>query len=140
MPLILNPGTPVLRRRDFLYPIAFVDGDGNRLDAANKYVMPYAKDRFPPTNATCSVSLYQEPNYLPNALNRCDIAPWMPLKYNTDGSLDIYIQANSPGADKEARWLPAPASGEFNIVIRNYWRIEAALDGSCVNPPIKKLA
>jgi len=83
-----------------------VDSDGNQLNAANKYVMHYDKDQFPPTNATCSVSLYQGPNYVPNPLNRYDIAPWMPLRYNSDDSLDIYIQKDSPGKDKEANWLP----------------------------------
>jgi len=63
----------------------------------------------------------------------------MPLKYNPDGSLDIFIQAASPGPDKEANWLPAPATGEFNIVIRNYWPKEAALNGTYKNPPIKRV-
>jgi hypothetical protein len=127
------------QQEDTIYPIAFVDGDGKRLDAANKYVMHYEKDSFTPTHATWSVSLYQGPNYVPNALNRYDIAPWMPLAYNADGSLDIYIQATSPGKDKEANWLPAPASGEFNIVIRNYWPKEAALNGTYKNPPIRRV-
>ncbi len=63
----------------------------------------------------------------------------MPLNYNPDGSLDIYIQAESPGKEKEANWLPAPAQGEFNIVIRNYWPKQQALNGTYVNPPIRKL-
>jgi hypothetical protein len=126
-------------QEDTIYPIAFVDGDGNRLDSANKYVLHYDKGQFPPTNATWSVSLYQGPNYMPNALNRYDIAPWMPLSYGPDGSLDIYIRATSPGKDKEANWLPTPASGEFNIVIRNYWPKQEALDGTYKNPPIKKI-
>jgi len=63
----------------------------------------------------------------------------MPLAYNSDGSLDIYIQAESPGNDKEANWLLAPAKGEFNIVIRNYWPKEEALNGSCKNPPMQKV-
>jgi hypothetical protein len=63
--------------------------------------MHYEKAGFTPTNATWSVSLYQGPNYVPNVLNRYDIAPWMPLKFNPDGSLDIYIQATSPAKDKK---------------------------------------
>jgi hypothetical protein len=127
-------------QEDTNYPIAFVDGDGNRLDSANKYVMHYDKGQFTPTNGTWSVSLYQGPNYVPNPLNRYDIAPWMSLSYGPDGSLDIYIQASSPGKDKEANWRPTPASGEFNIVIRNYWPKQEALDGTYKNPPIKKVS
>jgi hypothetical protein len=73
-------------QEDTIYPIAFVDGDGNRLDAANKYLMHYDKGGFPPTNATWSVSPYPGSNYVPNAPDRYDIAPWMPLDYNPDGS------------------------------------------------------
>jgi hypothetical protein len=127
-------------QEDTIYPIAFVDGDGKRLDSANKYVLRFDKGRLPPTNATWSVSLYQGPNYVPNDLDRYDIAPWMPLDYGAGGSLDIYIQAASPGKDKEANWLPTPASGEFNIVIRNYWPKQEALDGTYKNPPIKKIS
>lgn len=126
-------------QEDTIYPITFVDNTGNRLDGANKYVLHFDKGQLPPTNATWSVSLYQGPNYVPNAINRYDIAPWMPLNYGADGSLDIYIQSASPGKDKEANWLPTPAAGEFNIVIRNYWPKNEALDGTYKAPPITRL-
>ena len=127
-------------QEDTIYPIAFVDGNGKRLDSASEYVLHFDKNQFPPTNATWSVSLYQGPNYVSNDLDRYDIAPWMLLNHGPDGSLDIYIQASSPGKDKEANWLPAPASGEFNVVIRNYWPKQEALDGTYKNPPIKRVS
>jgi hypothetical protein len=84
-------------------------------------------------------SLYQGPNYVSNEINRYDIAPWMPIKFKPDGSLDIYIQTKSPGSDKESNWLPVPPNGDLNIVIRNYWPKEVALNGKYLNPPIKKV-
>jgi hypothetical protein len=77
-----------------------VDGDGEMLDSANKYVMRFEKDQLPPTDATWSVSQYKGNFYERNVLDRYVIAPWMPLKFNADGSLDTYLQATSPGKDR----------------------------------------
>jgi hypothetical protein len=76
--------------------------------------------------------------YVPNAINRYNIAAWMPTMRSADGSLDLYIQATSPGADKEANWLPAPASGPFNLTVRDYWPKETMIDGTYRLPPVKK--
>jgi hypothetical protein len=62
----------------------------------------------------------------------------MPLKFNADGSLDVYLQAESPGPGKEANWLPTPP-GVLNVTIRNYWPKAPAIDGTYKNPPIKKI-
>jgi hypothetical protein len=126
------------RQEDTVYPTAYVDGEGKPLDSSNKYVLHFDKGQLPPTNATWSVSQYKGNFYERNVLNRYAIAPWMPLKFNADGSLDIYLQADSPGPDKEPNWLPAPP-GAFNITVRNYWPKEAALDGSYKVPPIKRV-
>ncbi len=82
---------------------------------------------------------YPQGFYVPNAINRFHLAAWMLLKYNPDGPLEIYIQASSPGGDKESNWLPAPKSGPFSLTVRDYWPTEAVLDGTYKLPPVKKV-
>jgi hypothetical protein len=92
---------------------------------------------MPPANAFWSVTMYDAQSFLvANPINRYNIAAWMPLKYNPDGSLDIYIQRDSPGKEKEANWLPA-AKGDFNVTMRIYWPKESVLDGSWKPPAIQ---
>ena len=124
---------------DIAYPTAFDDGENKPLDAANRYVLHFDKGQTPPANVSWSISMYDPQGYyVPNKIDRYNLAAWMPLKDNPDGSLDIVIQSASPGADKEANWLPAPASGPFNLVIRVFWPKEAMLDGSYKVPPVRK--
>ena len=60
------------------------------------------------------------------------------LKKNPDGSITLYIQNASPGAEKEPNWLPAPA-GPIYMVMRLYWPKEAALSGSWKPPPVHRV-
>ena len=60
----------------------------------------------------------------------------VPLKHNADGSLDLYIQSESPGKDKEGNWLPAP-EGSFYAVLRMYGPEKQILDGSWKSPPVE---
>jgi hypothetical protein len=125
---------------DVVYPSAFIDGDGAILDGGKKYVLHFEKDGVPPSNSgVWSVSVYRENFYVRNTLNRYGVLSTMPLKYNPDGSLDVYIQAQSPGADKEANWLPCPPSGMINLTIRAYQPKKPLLDGSYKLPPIKRV-
>jgi len=125
---------------DVSYPVAFNDSDDDPFDGTGRYVLHFAKDQIPPTDVIWSVSMYDPDGfYVPNALNRYNLSAWMPLKYNEDGSLDIYIQADSPGADKESNWLPAPASGTFNLVTRIFWPDESVLDHTWQMPGVKKV-
>lgn len=125
---------------DAIYPTAFVDADNNPLNGKNRYRINFAPHQLPPVNAFWSVTLYNSESFLVNnSLNRYSLNDRDPLVFNTDGSLDIYIQHESPGMDKEPNWLPAPED-EFNITMRLYWPKEAVLEGIWQPPAIEKVA
>jgi hypothetical protein len=124
---------------DAIYPINLGDESGNPLDGANKYTLNFDKGNTPPVNAFWSVTLYDSEGFqVPNVLNRFAVSSWMPLKYNPDGSLDLYFQNESPGADKEANWLPAPKTA-FNLLLRMYAPKSEVLNGKWGPPPVTRV-
>ena len=125
---------------DAIYPTAFLDSEGKPLDGAGKYVLHFDKGRTPPSGAFWSVTMYDHQGFqVPNPINRFAIGDRDKLKFNEDGSLDIYIQNESPGADKESNWLPAPKSGAIGPTMRIYAPKREALDGTWVPPPFKRV-
>ena len=123
---------------DAVYPFNQVDDTGKPLDGANKYTLHFDKGERPPAQAFWSVTLYDNDGFqVPNPLNRFNLSSWMPFKPNADGSLDLYIQRDSPGADKEANWLPAP-KGPFNLTMRLYVPTADVLTGKWSPPPVRR--
>jgi hypothetical protein len=124
---------------DAVYPSCSFDSAGNPLNGANKYVMHFEKGQTPPVDGFWSLTMYnQQGFFIENPLNRYAIGNRFPLKFNKDGSLDLYFQNVSPGKDKESNWLPAPA-GQFNLMLRMYWPKQAMLNGSWTPPPVIKV-
>jgi hypothetical protein len=124
---------------DAIYPLNLADEIGKPLDGANQYTIHFDKGNAPPVRAFWSVTLYDADGFqVANVLNRFAVSSWMPFKYNADGSLDLYLQSDSPGKDKEANWLPAP-KGPFNLTMRLYSPQADALTGRWNPPPVKKV-
>jgi hypothetical protein len=59
------------------------------------------------------------------------------VKYNRDGSLDIYVQSTPP-AGHRSNWLPSPSSGQFEMTLRMYGPRASALRGTYRYPDIKQ--
>ena len=79
--------------------------------------------------------------FVPNPLNCYTLSSRFDFKKNEDDSVDFYIRKDSPGADKEANWLPAPA-GKFILMLHLYWPKEtppSIIDGSWKIPPVRKV-
>ena len=141
--LVTAIGLGANRPQDAIYPTSLKDDDGKAYDGANKYVMHFAKGHLPPVSGFWSLTMYDS-NYffVANPINRYSVSARQNLKLNRDGSVDLYIQKDSPGADKEANWLPAP-SGKFILMLRMYWPSEKSpsiINGSWEPPPVKKVS
>ncbi|MFG3597990.1 DUF1254 domain-containing protein [Bradyrhizobium sp. RDI18] len=127
---------------DAVYPTTFVDEDNRPLTGANRYILHFDKGRLPPADAFWSLTLYDKDGFqVPNPFNRFAVGDHFAdnkLKSNADGSLDIYVQNESPGADKESNWLPSP-KGEFNLSIRMYSPKREVLNQEWAPPPVRRL-
>jgi hypothetical protein len=123
--------------------ISLKDTNGNDYTGADrKYVLHFDKGQFPPVNVTgfWSLTMYGEDNFLAaNPLNRYTLSQRDNFVTNPDGSVDLYLQADSPGTAKEANWLPAPRA-KCGVLRRLYWPTDTApsiIDGTWKPPAIK---
>lgn len=124
---------------DAIYPLAFADGDGEPLNGDHDYVLHFDKQELPPVNAFWSVTLYDHDGFqVANPLNRCALGDRDPLRYNADGSLDLLIQHQSPGPEREANWLPAPR-GPLALLMRLYEPRAEVLDGRWEPPGVRRV-
>ena len=140
--LVTAIGLGANRPQDAVYPTSMKDGEGKQYNGANKYVMHFSEGQLPPAEGFWSLTMYDASYFfVNNPLNRYSISARQKLKSNPDGSTDLYIQKDSPGADKESNWLPAPP-GDFILMLRMYWPDESdpsIIDGSWKIPPVKKV-
>jgi len=123
-----------------IYPLNTHDRNGKPPMGGKKYVMHFTRKDLPPVEAFWSITMYDEEGFqVANPLNRFALGDRDDLKFNPDGSLDIYIQHASPGKDKEANWLPSPASGKLGITMRLYAPKQRVLDGQWKPPYIEEV-
>lgn len=138
--LITAIGLGANRPQDAVYPTSEGPTILGSYDGAKKYVMHFPKGQLPPVNGFWSLTMYDKDYFfVANPLNRYSISARQDLKANADGSTDLYIQNESPGADKESNWLPAPKD-KFILMLRMYWPKEEApsiIDGTWKIPQVK---
>jgi hypothetical protein len=138
---LLGPGWN--HAEDAVYPLALKDTEGDDYDGSKyNYVMHFEKGGLPPVDGFWSLTMYDKDLFfVPNAIDRYNVSQNDTFVTNADGSVDLYIQADSPGMDKEANWLPAP-KGVFKLILRVYGPTKKAptiLDGSWEPPVVKRV-
>ncbi len=137
--LVTAIGLGANRPQDAIYPMSIKPSLLESYDGSKKWVMHFPPGHLPPVNGFWSLTMYDEKYFfVPNPINRYSMSMRTNPKLEKDGSLVIYIQNETPGPEKEANWLPAPA-GKFQLMLRLYWPKEhkpSILDGSWVIPPV----
>ncbi len=139
--LITAIGLGANRPQDAVYPTSEGPDVLQSYSGTKKYVMHFKKGELPPVNGFWSLTMYDAGYFfVPNALNRYTLSQRDKLQTNPDGSVDLYIQHESPGPGKEANWLPAPAD-RFVLMLRLYWPREKApsiLNGTWKIPRVRE--
>jgi len=137
--LVTAIGLGANRPQDAVYPTSEEDTEGKPYSGSNKYVMHFDKGQLPPVNGFWSLTMYNaEYFFVANPLNRYTLSARNDLKTNADGSVDLYLQNENPGPDKQSNWLPAPA-GKFILMLRLYWPKEtppSIVDGTWKIPAV----
>ena len=139
--LVTAIGLGANRPQDAVYPTSEEDAAGKPYDGNKKYVMHIDKGQMPPANAFWSLTMYNgDYFFVDNPLNRYTLSSRNKFNENADGSVDLLLQAENPGPEKESNWLPAP-KGKFILMLRLYWPKEtppSLLDGTWKIPPVKQ--
>jgi len=132
-------GLGASRPEDAVYPYTVLDSGGRPLTGAHRYVLHFAPGQAPPAHAFWSLTLYNERQYFAaNPLARFALGDRDPLTFNPDGSLDLWLQQDSPGRRAEPNWLPAPG-GPFSLILRVYWPERELLDGTWAPPAVRRV-
>ncbi len=99
-----------------MYLNVSLDGEGKTFDGSESL-----SDSFPKVDAVWSVTKYNpQYNLVDNPTDRYSLGDRRGMNVNPDGSLDTYVQKDSPGEEKKAHWLPAP-DGNFFLILPTYW-------------------
>jgi hypothetical protein len=122
---------------DAVYISSSADADGSAFSGSMNYRLHFEAASLPPVLAFWSVTAYDKDGYfIANPISRYAIGDRDQLKFNPDGSLDLYVQSRNPGEDRQSNWLPC-GDGPFNLTFRLYWPKPAILDGSWHAPAVE---
>ena len=111
------------------------DGAGGTLVGGHEYVLHFPAGQLPPNDAFWSLTVTDVVGYMVrNPSGRSSFDNRSNLAKNADGSIDIYLQQETP-TGHERNWLPTPA-GKFKLMLRAYLPGAEILNGTYRVPPV----
>ncbi len=124
---------------DAMYPSALLDSSGASLHGRHSYRMHFSAGQWPPVKAFWSVTAYGLDDFLiDHPSHRHALGSLHPLVANSDGSLDLWIQAQAPEGPRQANWIAVNEGAPFLLSARLYWPQAEALNGAWHMPAVER--
>lgn len=122
------------------FNFAYENDQGDALNGSHRYTITFLAGQEPPVDAFWSITMYDYPDgfLIENPIERYSIGTYDKMEHDANGDLTIYIQHETPGADRESNWLPAPDC-PFYLCLRLYNARTEALNFDWVPPAVQKV-
>lgn len=133
-----------LEAAEAIYFFANVDDNKKPLGNGNSYRLHLPTGKLP-ADAFWSIALYEFTEggqyMVENPINRYAISDRSKgMKFNSDGSLDIFVQPNEPDEANKDNWLPSPLKNNFYLFARVYQPWPEVQDPSWTLESVKSIS
>ncbi len=125
-----------------VYLLNFQDADGAPFAPQGRYELQFRGDALPPVDAFWSLAAYTaaDLNLIPNPVDRYSVGAHPgTLTRADDGGITLHLQAEAPGGDADANWLPTSATDPWFLILRLYRPGHAVLDGTWHCPAVRRV-
>jgi hypothetical protein len=124
-----------------VYLVTFTDSQERKFKGNKRYKLHFDAGSMPPVDSFWSLAMYgNDLNLVANPIERYSIGDRTTgLQKDTDGGLTIYLQAESPGPDMEANWLPCPVEDDWFVILRMYLPRPEVIQARWECPPIESV-
>ena len=121
------------------YGVGVQDSTGTLLNGSHSYRIHFPAGNLPPVKYFWSMTVYNIQTWLiANNYGKYSIGSNKGVKYNKDGSLDVYVQPTPP-AGHETNWLPDPPNTQFILITRMYGPKPSVVNGTYQYPSIQRV-
>ena len=128
------------RPAEATYAVGSLDNTGSTLNGSNSYHIHFAPGDAPPAKYFWSLTVYNiQTELIANKYDKYSVGSNKGIKYNKDGSLDIYVQPTPP-AGHVSNWLPDTPGNQIILIMRMYGPSSKVLKGKYQYPTIERVS
>jgi hypothetical protein len=125
------------RPAEATYAVGSLDNTGATLNGSNSYRIHFSAGSTPPVKYFWSLTEYNiHTELIANKYDKYSVGSNKGIKYNKDGSLDLYVQPTPP-AGHESNWVPDTPDNQIILILRMYGPGSQVLHGSYHYPTIE---